>query len=363
MVSCAKALFDPEYLPTKLLHRDRELNTLTNLISSNDASSPVNLMIHGSFGIGRTTLLRFWGHHELGSWRRPLISFHMKSDTEIVHDTLTALTGSSPPSTSLPELWSLLKRIIRKAETPLIFTLDDIDRHTCDAYTKYLSLCKNLGIPSMATAPRYFPRQLVSSAASHLDFVLELEPFSDHQFLDIITQKVTDAFPIPLPPSITEFIADIICILDFQRPATAVELLRRLYPLTTENASLTTDHIRQACLSSRTLHYDFWSGHLAHLTNLEATTTLLLQAIGEYFTVNPGRIYVTKSQLLLQYKQVCERTEITPTNTQFSRALNELLFQDLLLRSRYNSENYFTLLPAQGYFEIVELVLGDKEEC
>jgi hypothetical protein len=363
MISCAKALFDPEYLPNKLLHRDQELETLANIISPDDASTPVNIMVHGSFGIGRTTLLRFWGNQRLGTWSRPLINFHMKTDAEIVHDTLTTLTGSSPPFAPLPELWSLLKRILRKAETPIIFTLDDIDRHNCDAYTKYLSLCKSLGISSMATAPRYFPRQLDQSAATQLDFSLELEPFSDHQFLDIITQRVTDAFPTPLPPFITEYIADVICILDFQRPATAVELLRNLYPLTTENTSLTSDQIRQACLSSRALHYDFWSDHLAHLTNLEATTALLLQAVGEYFTVNPGQIYVTESQLLLQYQQVCECTEIAPKNTKFQRALNELLFQDLLLRSRYNSEKYFTLLPAQGYFEIVELILGDKEEC
>ncbi|MFX1564344.1 MAG: hypothetical protein ACFFDP_13655, partial [Promethearchaeota archaeon] len=122
MVSCAKALFDPEYLPTKLLHRDKELNTLASFISPNDESSPVNLMVHGSFGVGRTTLLRFLGHNELGAWRRPFINFHMKSDIEIVHDTLTTLTGSSAPSATLPELWSLLKRILRKAETPLIFT-------------------------------------------------------------------------------------------------------------------------------------------------------------------------------------------------------------------------------------------------
>jgi hypothetical protein len=76
---------------------------------------------------------------------------------------------------------------------------------------------------------------------------------------------------------------------------------------------------------------------------------------------HPGQIYVTKSRLFRQYQQVTEGIGLQPTASQFSRALNILLFQDLILRSRYTSENYFTLIPAEGYLEIVELLLGDYQ--
>jgi hypothetical protein len=136
-----------------------------------------------------------------------------------------------------------------------------------------------------------------------------------------------------------------------------------LYPIAGKNTDLTADQIRQTCLSSGTLHYDFWSDHLAGVMSLDAPGVLLLQAVGEYFLNNPGHLYVSRACLLSQYGQVSERTGFSPTSGQFSRALNELLFQDLLLRSRYNSENYFTLLSAQNCVEVVDLLLGDAEEC
>jgi hypothetical protein len=287
----------------------------------------------------------------------------MKSATEIVRDTLKILTGTPPQTGSLSELWVYLKRVLQKAETPIIFNFDDVDRTSQVPYAKFLSLCKELEIPSMTTSPRFFPRQLPPITVQNLDHSIELEPFSDNQFLDIITQRVVAAFPNPLSSSVLEFIADIICTLDFQRPATVVELLRNLYPMISKGTVLTAESIRQACLSSKTLHYDFWNNHLASLADLDISTTLLLQGIGEFFLSNPGRLYIDKPNLILQYNQICERNEIPQSPTQFSRALNDILFQDLLIRSRYNSQNYFTLLPAQGYIEIVDLLLAATEDC
>jgi hypothetical protein len=287
----------------------------------------------------------------------------MKSAAEIVYDTLTALVGSPVRLAPLAELWSWLKRILQKAEAPIVFILDDVGQNSIETYGKYLAICKEFGVSSLSTSPRYFQRVLPVATSQHLDYSLELEPYSDRQFLDIITERVTAAFRVPLGFSVNEFIADLVCLLDYQRPATAIELLRMLYPLADKTTDLTADQIRQICLSSGTLHYDFWSDHLAGVTNLDAPGVLLLQAVGEYFLNNPSRLYVSKSCLVSEYGQVLERTGFSATSGQFSRALNELLFEDLLLRSRYNPDNYFTLLTAQNCVEVVGLLLGDAEEC
>ncbi len=362
MTASVDALFNLNYLPARLLHRNQELATLSNLFCQEDTSTqPLNILVHGSFGIGRTTLLRYFGVHELTTFSRPFIAFHHKPTHEIVTDTLLALSPSPYTSTSIPEQWTLIKRLIRKAETPLVFTLDDVDFQTTEIYGKFLQLCKENGVSSMATAPRYFPRQLESETSRYLDVSLELEPFSDQQLLDIVRHRVAEIYPEPVPAEVTEFMADLICMLDFQRPATAVDLLQNLHPLISQTNEITAEKIRRACLASRTLHYDFWSGHLSSLTELDAATVLLLQAVGQYFINHPGQIYVTKLSLFRQYQQVSEGIGLQPTASQFSRALNILLFQDFILRSRYTAENYFTLLPAEGYLEIVELLLGDYQ--
>ncbi len=364
LTSSVSALFDQRYLPKNLLHRDRELDALSRLFFLKDESShSMNIMVHGSFGIGRTTLLRFFSHHRLGAYCRPLINFHRKSAIEIIRDTLKTLTGFAPQNNVISELWIQLKRILQKAENPIVFTFDDVDRTSQETYSKFLSLCKEFKIPSMTTSLRFFPRQLSPETMQYLDYSIELEPFSDNQFLDIITQRVVAAFPSPPKSSVLEFIADIICTLDFQRPATVVELLRNLYPIVSQCMTFTAETIRQACLSSKTLHYDFWNNHLAGLADLDISTALLLQGIGEFFQSNPGRLYIDKQGLITQYNQVCERNEVPKSSTQFSRALNDILFQDLLIRSRYNSQNYFTLIPAKGYIDIVNLLLGPAEEC
>ncbi len=362
MTASVDALFNANYLPSKLLHREQELATLSNLIDPNEASnSSINILIHGSFGVGRTTLLRFFGKQELFMYRRPLIQFNGKHSTELIADTLHALAPSSNYPDLLPEQWTLIKRLVRKSEVPLVFIFDDVDSLTSDVYKKFLSLCKENGVSSMATAPRYFPRQIDQRTSQDLDIAIELEPFSDHELLDIVEQRVAEVFLTQLPSHISEFIADIICILDFQRPATVVELLQNLHPLVNSPSDISADLIRKSCLNSRTLHYDFWSGHLSSLTELDATVVLLLQAIGHYFVTNPGHIYVTKTNLFRQFVQVAEEINFHSSVNQFSRSLNLLLFQDLLLQSRYNAHSYFTLLPAEGYLEIVELLLGEYQ--
>ncbi|MFW9830410.1 MAG: hypothetical protein ACFFD8_01340 [Candidatus Thorarchaeota archaeon] len=361
MASSIDTLFQTNYLPAKLLHRDQELTTLSNLLGKGEeARQPVSVLVHGSFGIGRTTLLRFFAKHELGSYRRPLIRFQYKQPYEIVNDTLQALSNTMGHPKSLPEQWTLIKRLLRKAEVPFVFTFDDVNPQTSIVYGKFLQLCKDNSISSMATAPRYFPRQLSPEISQFVDISLELEPFSDHQFLDIIKQRITEVFPNPVPPQIMSFMADLICVLDFQRPATVMELLQNLVPLLSSTQNITTNTIRQACINSHTLHYDFWSGHLSSLVDLDMTTVLLLQAIGQYFVYNPGQVYVTNSSLFHQYQHIAEGIGLASHPSQFSRALNVLLFQDLLLRSRYSSENFFTLLPAEGYLEIVDLLLGER---
>ncbi len=360
MASSIDALFNANYLPAKLLHRDQELTTLSKLELVDESSSqPMNVLVHGSFGIGRTTLLRFFGHHELNHVRRPFIRFQGKQTAEIVSDALHALAPMDNSTTILPEQWTLLKRLVRKSEVPLVFIFDDVNIQTSEVFGKFLGLCKENNISSMATAPRYYPRQLDPQTSQVLDVAMELEPFTDSQFLDIVKQRVAEVFPHPLPSHVSEFVADLICILDFQRPATVVELLQNLNPLITSPSQISADLIRQSCLNSRTLHYDFWSGHLSSLTELDATVVLLLQAIGQYFVTNPGHIYVSKTSLFKQFEQVSEEIRFSSSSQQFSRAFNMVLFQDLLLQSRYTTKNYFTLLPAEGYLEIVELLLGN----
>ncbi len=360
MVASLDALFNANYLPAKLLHRDQELAILSNLFASSCSSTnSLNILVHGSFGIGRTTLLRFFGQQELGHYRLPFIRFQGKHFTEIVSDTLHSLAPIRNLTNSLPDQWTLLKRLLRKSEAPIVFVFDDVNTQTCEIYGKLLSVCKENAIPSMATAPRYYPRQLGLNTLQFLDVVIELEPFTDHQFLDIIKQRVAEVFPYSLPSHITEFMADLICILDFQRPATIIELLQNLYPLLTTSSCISANLIRQSCINSRTLHYDFWNDHLSSLTELDATTVVLLQAIGRYFTTHPGHIYVNKSSLFTQFEQILEEMGVSSSSHTFTRALNVLLFKDFLLQSRYTAQNYFTLLPAEGYLEIVELLLGE----
>ena len=362
MASTFDALFNTEYVPEKLLHRDQELAFLSKHFKVEETlSHSMNILVHGSFGIGRTTLVRFFGQRELTAFHRPIIRFQRKEPQEIVAEALDVLAPTSSLSTSLPEQWTFMKRLVRKAEVPLIFTFDDIDCNTIQLYGKFLQVCKENHISTMATAPRYFPRQLSGDISRFLDVSLELEPFSDNQFLDIVTQRVSEAFPQPLPAQALEFMSDLICLLDFQRPATIVDLLQNLHPLIFDSIHVTADTIRQACVNSHTLHYDFWGEHLSGLVDIDATTLMLIQAVGQYFVTNPEQIYVEKSVLYSQFQRVSESVGLVTSASQFSSALNALLFQDLLLRSRYSSESYFTLLPAEGYLEIVELLFGEYQ--
>ena len=56
-----KGLFDPYYVPEKLLHRDRELSSIEgNYRDSCDGDYGINCLVHGITGVGMTVFSRYF---------------------------------------------------------------------------------------------------------------------------------------------------------------------------------------------------------------------------------------------------------------------------------------------------------------
>ncbi len=56
-----RGLFDPHYVPEKLLHREQELETLGGIYhDSYEDNYGINCLVHGIAGVGRTVFSRYF---------------------------------------------------------------------------------------------------------------------------------------------------------------------------------------------------------------------------------------------------------------------------------------------------------------
>ena len=59
-----KGLFDPYYVPKKLLYRDRELETIGGIYADSYTDEyGVNCLVHGITGVGMTVFSRYFRPH------------------------------------------------------------------------------------------------------------------------------------------------------------------------------------------------------------------------------------------------------------------------------------------------------------
>jgi len=364
-----RALLDPNYIPPKLLHRTKELNNLWNVFHScldPDDCFNVNAYIYGIHGVGKTVLTRYFVNCLKNEFKGRFIDIYLdlalKSPSENLRLTVEAyshlISKEFTYVSNMQRLWSYFHFLRNKTTIPLILILDNVDTANQSLYNKFIRYSKDLKLSIIAISQISFSNcnKLLSQ---YLDFPLHLDIYSSSELLDILTQRISLAFPINLEINLTKYIVDIVTEFDLDRPSTCINFLKTIYQNLMNGQDITPSLIRDF---SRDLVEFPYQDDLKCLFDFdEAPIDLFylpfLEKLAIYFN-NPSNIYIDSKDLQMLYRIICEEHDLPYNQSQFQKFLDKLLFNGFLYASKFNSDNknsFFMMINPNLLLEYLEV--------
>lgn len=128
-------VFTPSYIPEDFVHRDSQLEEITlSLKPGLRGVNPVNALLHGPAGTGKTTAIRFI-FENLKKASGKLIPVYINCEDfstpySIFARIYETVLGVSPPSTGKPleDVKERLFRQLKKEDKSIVIALDELDR-------------------------------------------------------------------------------------------------------------------------------------------------------------------------------------------------------------------------------------------
>ena len=343
----------PEYVPSKLPHREKEFSILKSFFSSlisGKTQYSVRAVITGSVGTGKTSLAKLCGQEvELEARKNRRIVHYIHINCRInrslysVLRRLSEVINAPVPKRGFSDeevMHSLLKYLSR-SNTYVILGLDEAEVLFSEEGAEPFYFLSRIGEETEAPGrlsiivilrdPEVLDRLDAQTRSSLLGTAVHLSEYSYEQLLDIIRYRADEAFyPDVLAEETLEFLADVSAERGDARYA--IDLLWRSgkFAEADNSEKITPEHVRRAIAS---VYPTIRRENLSYLSRDEA---LILLACAK--TLSSNRAYTTSAEIFDIYKLVCEEKGAVPKGyTRFWETLQKL--QDLgFLSIRVRSE-------------------------
>ncbi len=355
-IKSPKGLFDPYYVPERLLHRDRELDTVNGVYKDSfEDEYGINCLCHGITGVGRTVFSRYF--------LTKLVPQNFDAHTVYVDakqkDTLEIISElndkihreTNKPITvafDLDVLWMQFKRTASGTNKRTVFVIDNIDETNEDVYTKLARLSKEIKASTIGILNSHDYRMLTKAPATHMsyDFEVPLDTFTQSQLYDIVRMRVEDTFPLGLTEEVVRYITDLVVEFDASKPKTTVEALKALWPLASRGQEIDSDAVRSATSGITTFAYDNDYMDLIDTISMNDFMTLLvLEAFCEHLMHYKTETYIDRGTLNELIIIKCEELGVKYVPQDIERSLQTLIFQSIVFESGYSQNLLYTLAP------------------
>lgn len=357
-----KGLFDPYYIPDRLLHREREMRMIDSVYrDSYEDDYGINCLVHGITGVGMTVFSRYFLTkiipEQFDSYTIYVDAKH-KDVLEIVaelNDKIHKL--SSKPITvafDLDKLWMQFKRTAAASSRRGVFVIDNIDENNEEIYTKVAMLSKEIKASTIGVLNSHDYRLLTKAPATQMayDFEVPLDTYTQSQLYDIVRMRVEDTFPLGLTDEIVRYIADLVCEFQASTPRTSIEALKALWPLAQKGQEITSDIVRSATSRITTLGQDDDYMDLIDTISMNDFMTLLvLEALSEHLMRYKTETYIDRQTLNELVMIKCEELGVKHSVDDIDRSLQTLIFQSVIFESGYTRDLLYLLVPPEILYD------------
>ncbi|MHA1649166.1 MAG: hypothetical protein ACTSYB_03145 [Candidatus Helarchaeota archaeon] len=374
-----RALFDPHYIPPKLLHRNKELKLITNLFRSSlepDDQYLLNAFIHGIRGVGKTVFTNYSINYLKSNSGHQFTSIYLDMSIKSPYENLRLLVELYSQLLSQKyvylrdskDLWSYFLYLRNKNTTPLILIFDNVDSSNLELYLKILRIAKSLNLSTIAISqkPPHALKEKLNSLTDQLNLELKLEIYSSSALLDILTQRITLAFPTArINPTYSRYIVDIVTHFDNFRPSTCIDILKTFYQHFIEGLDITPTLIRDA--SFHLLEFPFRDDLEFLLWFDDSPINLfylpLIEKLAIYFK-NKENVYISQDELFNLYKLTCDELMSPYNRDQFQQFFDFLLTNGFLYPSQFKLKNkellFFMILDPDRFLDYLEIKFSKK---
>ncbi|MFW9955454.1 MAG: hypothetical protein ACFFD3_12945 [Candidatus Thorarchaeota archaeon] len=357
-----KGLFDPYYVPEKLLHRDRELDSIGGIYAdSYTGEYGINCLVHGITGVGMTVFSRYFLTRlipESFDAYTIYVDAKNKDSLEIVSELSDKVhRQTNTPVTfafDLDVLWMQLKRTASTTPKRGVFVIDNIDERNEEVYAKVARLSKEINASTIGVLNSHDYRLLTKGQASSMayDFEVPLDTYTQSQLYDIVRMRVEDTFPHGLTDEIVRYITDCVVEFDASKPKTTVEALKVLWPMASKGQEIDSDMVRSATAHiSAFAHDQDYMDIIDTISMNDFMTLLVLEALSEHLMRYKTETYIDRKTLneIVQIK--CEELNVKYAPDDIERSLQTLIFQSVIFESGYSRNLLYVLVPPEILYD------------
>ncbi|MBN2154956.1 MAG: AAA family ATPase [Candidatus Lokiarchaeota archaeon] len=379
-----ESVFESEYIPKVIKHRDNELVFLSRLflpLLSHPLKFSKKILIIGNVGVGKTVTIGYFGKmiQQSAQKRKLNLKFvhlncrHNRSSSHILKKIVNELVGGIPNrGLSNQDLIDILVEYLQEHKCHLILVLDELgylmkkDSNLIYTLSRFnemtfseVSHLSLIGIVKDLLTLRNLDNATVSTLQNE---VIRFKKYTEKQIMEILRDRAELGLkPGVVDDSILFIISSLSSISGDMRKA--LNLLR--------NAVRYAEHNKIDCITAEIIQIvnaEFESFSINELTNLNRQVLLLYKSVCNLLSASKSQI--TMNEIKEEYFAVCKQHNNQPrSDTQIWGYLQQLK-RDHLLSINFRNKNqqgrrsYYSIprLPVKTMLKQVEMILDHSED-
>ncbi|MFX0035081.1 MAG: hypothetical protein ACFE9I_05510 [Candidatus Hermodarchaeota archaeon] len=371
-----KALFDPNYIPPRLLYRKKEEDSLFSVL--NDSISDgfyLNVLYEGINGIGKKVIVNkvindlLNRNEDIHKINKICVDCREKKIEELIFSLLSELNNQTNLkidfrfllNSDIHTLWNTFKFICNKTDSTLFIVFNNIEYLEPEIFNKFLQFGKESKINLISTVNKIL-RPGTLDLLSEFDFKNKLNLFSYHELYSILKQRVLLSFSREIDKDLVKYITDLVCEQYVSVPGKGIEILRDLYPiLKSDNlySNIELLEISQNLFDSFQISDEF--SMLNYLSEEDILTVIFLDNLSNFF-ISKRNFYISVKELEELYEISCEMLEYEKNFNEFHKLIETLLNIGIIKPSKRRSHklNVYNRLSNHN-FELFFILLNPKQ--
>lgn len=334
-----KALFDPNYIPPRLLYRKNEEHSLFSIL--NDSISDefcLTILYHGINGIGKKVIVNkvlndlLIQNKDINKFNKVCIDCREKKLGELIFSLINDLISFSNLKidyrtildSNIAHLWNTFKFICNKIDSPLFFIFNNIEYLEPEIFHKFLQFSKETNITLISTVNKFLQPGTMD-LLSEFDFKHKLDFFSYHELYSILKQRVLLSFSHEIDKDLISYITDLICDQYVPVPGKGIEIIRDIYPILKANKGSYNFELLEVCQNEfDTFQISDEFSMINYLTEEDILTVIFLDNLSHFF-LSKKNYYISFNELFEIYELACESLEYRKNNNEFQSLIGDML--------------------------------------